>query len=275
MVVVEDADDPRLDPFRWRERRLARGDRGSDDSDRRETVGAGLFVAEGDLVVARAIAAGCEPVAVLCAPWAEENAAALVADRAPVYGADDAVRRNVTGLGVPLEIVGLFRRPSPGDPERLCAASSRVAVLEGVDNPTNVGAVVRSAAALGWDALLLDATSADPLSRRALRVSMGLGVMLPAARMPAGDRSDELLRRLGFRMVALTPSPDALPITDFVDDGGPLALMLGSERHGLSADAMDSADLRLRIPMRGGVDSLNVAAAAAIAMHVLGSVRPA
>ena len=264
IVEVTEPTDPRLDPFRWRERQLASGPQ------RREAVGAGMFIAEGDLVVERALATGHEPVALLCERAHAERLSRVVRDDVPVYVGDDALRKHVTGLGVPLSATGLFRRPAPAEPVDLLRTSRRIVVAEAVDNPTNLGAVVRSAVALGWDGLLLDSTSADPLARRALRVSMGTGLSLPHARAVAGEDITKLLAAHGFVTYALTPGADAVDISSVVRSDGPLALLLGSERSGLSKDVLAAATHRVRIPMHGGTDSLNVGAAAAVALHLLG-----
>lgn len=264
IVEIADATDPRLDPFRWSERQL------STRRQRRENVATGLFVAEGDLVVERALGARCVPVALLCAPEAADALGAAVDADVPVYVGSESLRKEVTGLGVPLRATGLFRRPAPLDADELVARSRRIVVAEAVDNPTNLGAVVRSAAALGWDALVLDATSADPLARRSLRVSMGSGLVLPFARLAPGESVGSLLARHGCTTVALSPTPDAVAISHVPAPTGTVALLLGSERAGLTADTIASASIVARIPMHQGVDSLNVAAAAAIALHALG-----
>lgn len=264
IVAVDRADDPRLDAFRWRERQLASA------AQRREKVGAGMFVAEGDLVVDRALSSGCTAVALLCDGQHAEVLLARVPDGTPVYVGDDALRREVTGLGVPLSATGLFVRPPVVSPGELLAASRNVVVMEAVDNPTNLGAVVRSAAALGWDGLLLDSTSADPLARRALRVSMGLGLSLPFARTDPGEDAAALLRTHGFDTWAMTPDRSAEDITGARVTAASNALLLGSERSGLSPGVLAASAHRVRIPMHGGTDSLNVGAAAAIALHLLG-----
>lgn len=264
IVEVTEPTDPRLDPFRWRERQLASGPQ------RREAVGAGMFVAEGDLVVDRALAAGREAVALLCDRMHAERLSRAVPAEVPVYLGDDSLRKQVTGLGVPLSATGLFRRPAPVEPAAMLRTSSRVVVAEAVDNPTNLGAVVRSAVALGWDGLLLDATSADPLARRALRVSMGTGLSLPHARTVAGEDIAGLLAAHGFVTYALTPGAGAVDISRAPRTDGPVALLLGSERSGLSLGILAAASHRVRIPMHAGTDSLNVGAAAAVALHVLG-----
>lgn len=265
IVTVDDPADTRLDAFRWRERQLA------NVSQRREKVGAGMFVAEGDLVVGRAIDAGHRTVALLCDDRHGVELAARVPDDVPVYVGAEPLRKEVTGLGVPLSATGLFRRPALLAPGEMLAVARSVVVMEAVDNPTNLGAIVRSAAALGWDGLLLDSTSADPLARRALRVSMGTGLSIPFARLDAGDDITSALRGHGFVTCALTPDRDAADISGVrIPDGASVAVLLGSERSGLTEDVLARATHRVRIPMHAGTDSLNVGAAAAIALQLLG-----
>ena len=265
IIRVEDASDPRLDAFRWRERQLA------SRPQRQEKVGAGMFVAEGDLVVSRAIESGAAAVALLCDARQADALAPRVGATVPVYVGDDAIRREVTGLGVPLTATGLFARPALVSPARLLSNARFVVVLEAIDNPTNVGAILRSAAALGWDGILLDATSADPLARRALRVSMGTALSIPFARAGQADEIASLVEHHGHHSYATTPDTSAVDISRVVPPaGGKVALMLGSERGGLSAGLLLAAGTRVRIPMHAGTDSLNVGAAAAIALHALG-----
>lgn len=264
LIEIDDPSDDRLDVFRWRERQLA------SKPQRAEKIGAGLFVAEGDLVVHRALATSHMPVALLCSPRQAETLSSSLPENVPVYIASSAVRQDVTGLGVPLEATGVFHRPALRDPHDLVAHSNHVVVLEAIDNPTNVGAIVRSAAALGWDAILLDATCADPLARRALRVSMGTALSLPFARTDATQSPFDIIS-LEHTVYALTPDPDAMDIRSFP---APLpnkrALALGSEREGLSNVALSQSAHQVRIPMHHDVDSLNVGVAAAIAMYELG-----
>jgi tRNA G18 (ribose-2'-O)-methylase SpoU len=264
ITVVESELDPRLDAFRWRDRQLA------SKLERLEQVGAGLFVAEGDLVVERALAAGCEPVALLC----DDTMGAYFAeqlDNATIYVGNEDLRREVTGLGVPLKAVGLFRRPALVDPAALISSSQRIVVAEALDNPTNLGAIIRSATALGWDALLLTEGSADPLARRALRVSMGTGLQLPFARHENSVELHTMLQENNCATVALTPHSAAQDInaTSFPPEQK-IALLLGSEREGLTTQVLTRAHHQLRIPMFHDTDSLNVAAAAAIALFALG-----
>ena len=266
ILRVDDPNDSHLDPFRWRDRQLA------SKSDRRETVGAGLFVAEGDLVVRRAMDAGCIPVALLCDDATGEALSHDIDSTVPVYIGDEDLRRDVTGLGVPLRATGLFRRPPLVDVHTLISGARRILVAEAVDNPTNLGAIVRSAAGLGWDALLLSEGSADPLARRALRVSMGTALTLPFARLDGTASLHDVLAEHSVATFALTPDSNATDISSVrIPLDSPIALLLGSERDGLQTESLEQADHMVRIPMHSGVDSLNVGVAAAIAMYALGS----
>ena len=231
-------------------------------------------MAEGDLVVERALDAGLVPRALLCdaeaAPAVAERAARLGAS---VLGATESLRRQVTALAVTLPVIGVFERPRPRGADDVATAARRLVALEAVDNPTNVGAVVRSAVALGWDALLVDRTSADPLARRSVRTSMGTVLTLPWAR--ALDLVELMAQRRadGVATVALTPREDAADLDDVAASlrrqPRPVALVLGAERSGLSDAMLDACEIRARIPMAAGVDSLNVAAAAAVAAYAL------
>lgn len=260
-ISIEAGDDPRLAPFRLNERGLA------NRADKRDDAGAGLFLAEGDLVVERALDAGCVPYLGL----ADGDRIPRVADRmidagADVYVGGDDLRRIVSGLGLPHPIIALFHRPPRPSATDLLASASRLVVVEGVDNPGNVGSIVRNAAALGWDALVLDHTSADPLARRALRVAMGTAFTLPHAR--TRSLTDDLRAIAGdVELYALTPDPGA-PDVRTVTPSGRRAVIVGSERSGLSDDVL-AVTRPVRIAMSGGVDSLNAAAALAIACYAL------
>jgi tRNA G18 (ribose-2'-O)-methylase SpoU len=259
-VVIDEADDPRLAEFRLNERGLA------SRADKRDDTGAGMFLAEGDLVVARALAAGCRPhLALADGERLPRVAHDLVDAGIDVYVGGDGVRRMVTRLGMPQPIVALFHRPPRPSVERLLAAAQRLVIVEGVDNPSNVGSIVRNAAALGWDGLLLDHTSADPLARRALRVAMGTAFALPHAR--TNQLVDELAALTDMTLYSLTPDPSADDIRT-VRPAGRRAVLIGSERAGLS-DQVLAMTHPVRIPMASDVDSLNAAAAAAIACYAL------
>jgi tRNA G18 (ribose-2'-O)-methylase SpoU len=161
------------------------------------------------------------------------------------------------------------RLPLP-DPQALLAGARRVVVLEKVNNHTNIGAIFRSAAALGTDAVLLAPDCADPLYRRAVRVSMGTVFAVPYAKLEPWPQALELLSAHGYRRMALTPAPDAVDLRELrLAAGEKVALFLGSEGDGLSPRVMAQCDLKVRIPMTAGVDSLNVAAAAAVACYAL------
>jgi tRNA G18 (ribose-2'-O)-methylase SpoU len=266
LIIIDDPLDPRIAAFHLRERGL------NTRANRREHVAAGLFVAEGDLVVERALRAGCIAVSA----FVDSNEPPPVTNQfgadVPIYGGTQEIRRVGMGLGVPLSIVALFHRPSPVDPGPV-SMGQRVLALEGVDNPVNVGAVVRSAAALGWHGLLLDRTSADPLARRALRVSMGTAFSLPFARAENLAATLSNARNGGALIVALTPAANSMPIHAILPaTDQPVILLIGSERTGLSAELIALSSVRADIPMAAGVDSLNAAAAAAIACYTF---RPA
>ncbi|MEO5974045.1 MAG: RNA methyltransferase [Ilumatobacteraceae bacterium] len=266
MIEIFTADDSRLDMFRWRERQL------TTIAQRKAGRNAGQFIAEGDLVVQRALDAKCVPDTVLCDPKRAESFDAQVAERGgQLYVASVDIRRDITGLGVPLDAIGLFHRPRSVNAGELTEVCRRLLVLDCIDNPSNVGAIVRTAVAFGWDGLLLDSTSADPLSRRALRVSMGTALKIPFARMDDIAATLADLRGRGVTIIGLTPATNALSVSEV--QILPLqrrALVLGSERSGLSAATLALCEMQVRIPMKSGVDSLNVAAAAAVACYALG-----
>jgi tRNA G18 (ribose-2'-O)-methylase SpoU len=254
ILEIADPDDARLDPFRLRERQLAPRH----------------FVAEGDLVVQRALDAGCRPVLGLADRDRTPPVVARLAQDVVVYTASAPVRGVVTGLGVALDVVALFERPAPDDPRAVIEASGRLLVVEEVDNPTNLGAMVRSAAALGWHGLLLDRTSADPLSRRALRTAMGTTFSLRWARVDTVPAALATLTEL--TTIGLTPDRSAVALDELViDPTRPVALVLGAERRGLTDEVLDMVQHRVRIPMAPGIDSLNVAAAAAVACYAIGA----
>jgi tRNA G18 (ribose-2'-O)-methylase SpoU len=214
-------------------------------------------------VIERALAAGCIPVAALVDADATPRLAATL--RCPVYSGGVEVRRVITGLGFPHPIVALFERPPRPSVADLATHASRLVVVEAVDNPANVGSIVRNAAAFGWDGLILDHTSADPLARRSLRVAMGTAFALPHARTPHLAR--ELAELADFEFYAMTPDAGAVDIGD-VPPTARIAVMIGSERAGLSDELLRIAT-PVRIPMASGVDSLNAAAATAVACYAL------
>ena len=267
VVRVDDAADPRLADFV-----------GLTDARLRRSIeqGAGLFVAEGERIIRRALDAGYRLRTVLVEErWLASIADVVEAlDGAAVLVADPAVLRAATGYQVHRGALATFHRRALPGPAQLLAGVDRVAVLEGMVDPTNVGAVFRAAAALGMDAVVLDPQCADPLYRRAVRVSMGATLVLPYARFERWPAGLALVREVGLTVLALTPATDAVAIDDLdPHQTRRCALLLGTEGEGLTARALAAADLRVRIPMSSGVDSLNVAAAAAVAFHSVG--RPA
>ncbi len=262
MIVIDDPDDPRVAPFRLNERGL------SNRRQRRDDGGDGLFMTEGDLVVERALDAGCTPVLALVDARRPPAVTARLADLVPVYAGGEQLRAAVTQLGMPYSIVALFERPARTTVAQLAASARRLVLAEAVDNPLNIGSIVRNALALGWEGLVLDSTSVDPLARRAMRVSMGHSLHLPHARTDDMPTTVGELVRDGWQVCALTPSADARPLDDVVALDR-VALLVGSERVGLTDGAMAAASQRVSIPMHGGVDSLNVAAASAVACWAL------
>ncbi len=268
IIEVTDAADERLNAFRWRERQL------NTIAQRKAALAEGMFIAEGDLVVRRALDAGCKPSVVLCDPKCAQSFVADITQQGGVtLSASADIRREVTGLGVPLDAIGVFYRPALLDSGSLIQNSTRLVILDCIDNPSNVGAIARSAVALGWDAMLLDTTSSDPLTRRALRVSMGTTFNLPYARISNISSTLSELSERGFAVVGMTlthPTRPVVPMTQVnIDNSQPRALVLGSERQGLSESAINSCTILTSIPMSPGIDSLNVASATAIACYAL------
>jgi tRNA G18 (ribose-2'-O)-methylase SpoU len=229
----------------------------------------GLFLAEGEKVVRRAVTAGFPVRSFLMAPrWLDGLSDVLATTQAPCYVVSEEMAEQVTGFHVHRgALASLERLPLPTVADVLAGART-VVVLEDVVDHTNVGAAFRSAAALGIDAVLLSPRCADPLYRRSVKVAMGAVFTVPYARLD--DWYDALVQvsAAGFTTVALTPADDAVDIERAVEGLGKVALVLGSEGHGLSERWERSADRRAAISMSNGVDSLNVAAATAVACFV-------
>jgi tRNA G18 (ribose-2'-O)-methylase SpoU len=262
--LVSDADDPRLADYS----RLT-------DMELRTSLESaqGLFIAEGTKVISRAVAAGYLVRSVLLAERRLGDLQALPEAGAPVYVVSDETAERLTGYRVHRGALAcLHRKPLP-ETAALAAAARRVIVLEDLVDHANVGAIFRCAAALGADAVFLSPRCADPLYRRAVKVSMGAVFAIPYARMTRWREGLRELRAAGFRLLALTPDRVAAPIGAAMA-GQRTALLLGTEGDGLSSRWLHEADQAVRIPMHpgalaAGVDSLNVVAAAAIACHVL------
>jgi len=261
VIHIDHPDDPRLAVFRQNDRGL------SNRPTRRDDDAPGMFIAEGDLVVERALDAGCRPLAALVDVDNVPPVAERVMD-APVFAAGTELRQRVARMGRVQPIVAVFERPPRPSADDVVAATDRVVAIEAVDNPANVGSIVRNAAALGWGGVVLDETSADPFARRALRVAMGTVFALPHARSSdlagtVGAMSDD-----GWTTVALTLADDAVDLDDVVPSTR-CAIVIGAERSGLSDAVAGACRVRARIPMNPGVDSLNAAAASAIACYRL------
>ena len=248
----------------------------------------GLFVAESPMVILRALEAGYEPGSLLLEEGLKEREEmrrifGILKERMgeepgageiPVFTASAALLRQLTGYPMTRGALSAMRRKSLPSPEELCRNARRIAVLEEVMNPTNTGAVFRSAAAMGMDAVLLTPGCSDPLYRRAARVSVGTVFQIPWTWLP-GDTAGTDLERLsamGFRTAAMALSDDSVALDDpRLGEEERLAVILGSEGPGLRQGTIDGSDYVVKIPMAHGVDSLNVAAASAVAFWVLGN----
>ena len=270
IIEIETFADPRLDIYaRLTENQLRAGHGLSDR----------LFIAESPNVILRALDAGCEPVSLLMERKHIHGAAAEVCARCgdvPLFTADLPVLKELTGFPLTRGVLCAMKRPALRSVEEVCAAARRIAVVEDVMNPTNLGAIFRSAAALGMDAVLLTPESTDPLYRRCVRVSMGTVFQVPWAYVsaeagewphPGLDR----LRAMGFLTAAMALRENALPVDDpRLTQAERLAVVLGTEGTGLADETIAACDRTVIIPMAHGVDSLNVAAASAVAFWVLG-----
>lgn len=239
----------------------------------------GIFIAESPKVIERALDSGCQPVSLLLEPKHITGEAREIIARCgsvPVYTAEFDVLKQLTGFPLTRGALCAMRRPPLPEVETICRNARRIAVLENVVNPTNVGAIFRSAAALGMDAVLLTPACSNPLYRRSIRVSMGTVFQIPwtyigrdATQWP-GDGMN-LLESFGFKTVAMALTDDSVSIDDpCLKSADKLAVILGTEGDGLSSDTIARCDYTVRIPMSHGVDSLNVAAASAVAFWQLG-----
>lgn len=264
MITVNRADDPRLDDYRnLKDVTLRR---------RLEPIG-GLYIAESAHVLRQALRVGHTPRSLLIAHDRLAEVADVLAQvdpAVPVLTADYGVLRDVTGFHVHRGVLAAMHRPKERTWESIAQEADRIVVIEDIVDHTNLGAVFRSAAALGWGGVLLTPRCADPLYRRSVRVSIGAVLQIPWARLSNWPADLVALRASGFTTVAMTPDPAAADMRTFHPNGR-IALLLGTEGGGLSQHAFDGSDVRLRITMAPGIDSLNLAAAAAIAMWALGS----
>jgi tRNA G18 (ribose-2'-O)-methylase SpoU len=232
----------------------------------------GIFTVEGWLSVEALLASPYAVRSVLVTLEQTTRATALVPDDVPTYGIPTDALVDVTGVNFHRGVLAVAERPKLPPVSGVVAAATRVLVLEGVNDHENIGSLFRNAAAFGVDAVVLDPTTSDPLYRRATRVSLGHVLRVPFARVDGGDWPLALddLRAAGLETWAMTPAADAEPLGDAVTTApGRVALLVGAEGPGLSAQALAAVDRRVRIPMAGVTDSVNVATAAAIALSAL------
>lgn len=266
IIEIHDFSDPALDVYaRLTENQLL--NRADPDN--------ALFVAESPLVIGRALDAGCKPVSFLMERQHTQGKGREILARCcqdiSVYTADESVLTQLTGFHLTRGMLCAMRRPKLQSVEDVCRDARRVVVLENVMNPTNIGAIFRSAAALGMDAVLLTTAGSDPLYRRASRVSMGNVFLIPWTYLPESGDWTQLLRDLGFRTVAMALRNDSVRLDDpRLAAEEKLAIVMGTEGDGLASSTIASCDYTVRIPMYHGVDSLNVAAASAVAFYKLG-----
>ena len=237
----------------------------------------GIFIAESPKVIERALEFGCEPISLLMEQKDFDTCGKNIiaqCKNTPVYTAKLEVLEQITGYKLARGMLCAMHRPAMPSAEEVCKNARRIAVLENVVNPTNVGAIFRSAAALFMDAVLLTPGCSDPLYRRASRVSMGTVFQVPWTYIPKGDwaeNSMETLKKLGFLTAAMALSDRSVSIADpALSQEEKLAIILGTEGDGLAASTIAACDYTVKIPMSHGVDSLNVAAASAVAFWQLG-----
>jgi tRNA G18 (ribose-2'-O)-methylase SpoU len=228
----------------------------------------GLYLAESALVLERALRAGHRPRSVLALGGAVDEARALVGDTALILTGPDELLAELTGYELHRGLIASMHRPALPDPAELVAGARRIVVLENVADPTNVGAIFRSVAAIGADAVLVTPRCSDPFYRRAIRVSMGTVLQVPWTRI--GDWDTARATLAGFHIAALALAEGAVPLREFAAAAPErVALVLGAEGEGLTPEAIAAADTIVTIPMAHGIDSLNVAATAAVAMYAL------
>ena len=238
----------------------------------------GIFIAESPRVIERALDAGCVPLSFLVEKKHMEQEARTLMERcleSPFYTAEFDVLTQITGYKLTRGMLCAMRRPKPLSVEEVCAGTHRIAILENVVNPTNVGAIFRSAAALNMDAVLLTPDCSDPLYRRSIRVSMGTVFQIPWTYFPEDaswpEEGMKLLKESGFKTVSMALRNDSVEINDPVLHAEErLAVILGTEGEGLASTTIADSDYTVKIPMSHGVDSLNVAAASAVAFWELG-----
>lgn len=239
----------------------------------------GIFIAESPKVIERALDSGCEPISILMEERHIEGEGQSVLERCgdiSVYTAEFDVLKELTGFPLTRGMLCAMRRPAPLSLQQVCENATRLAILEDVVNPTNVGAIFRSAAALGMDAVILTQACSDPLYRRAIRVSMGTVFQIPWTYVDKSvewpDEGMKFLHDMGFKTAAFALKDDSVGIDDpQLMSEEKIAVLLGTEGDGLATETIADCDYTVKIPMSHGVDSLNVAAASAVAFWQLGN----
>ncbi|AQX80373.1 RNA methyltransferase [Plantibacter sp. MCCC 1A11337] len=262
VIRITDLDDGRLDDYA----------RLTDVALRRVSEPAGgLYIAESTKVMERALRAGHRPRSVLLQEkWLDDVSPLLEDHDVPVFVGEPALLEQLTGFHLHRGALAAMHRPPLADPAELLADARRVVILEDIVDHTNVGAIFRSVAGLGADAVLITPRCADPLYRRSVRVSMGTVLQVPWTRLPEWDVASDVLRDAGFETAALALADDAVDLDTYARTAPErLAIVLGAEGDGLSASALAAADTIVTIPMLHGVDSLNVASASAVALWEL------
>lgn len=270
-VPIDDPTDERIAVFQGLRDHVLRQRRELPDGDM-----ASVFVAEGDVVVERALRAGYRLRSLLIDGKRTKPLPAVIDPDIDVYACAPAVLERITGYHLHRGVLACFHRRELPTPAEVLNEAMTVVVTENVTNPTNLGVVLRCAAALAVDAYLLDPTTSDPLYRRCGRVSMGEAYGMPYARLERFPDGLAPLQTHGFELVALTPDPDAEPLRDYRP--GPntrTALLLGAEGPGLTPATLEACHRRVRIPMSGEADSINVGSAAAVAFYALAESRRA
>lgn len=259
VIAVTDLADPRLVDFSHRTDVALKKSQGFEH---------GLYIAESALVLERALRAGHRPRSVLALGATVDEAVRMVGPDVPVFSGPPGLLEQLTGYLLHRGLIASMHRPALPPVERLLAAARRVVILENVADPTNVGAIFRSVAGIGADAVLVTSRCSDPFYRRAIRVSMGTVLQVPWTRIGPWDEAREQLA--GFHIAALALSPDAVSLREFAATvPARVALVLGAEGEGLTPEAIAASDSVVTIPMAHGIDSLNVAATAAVAMFAI------
>ena len=261
IIPIADLSDPRLADYSHRTDVALKKAQGTEH---------GLYIAESALVLERALRAGHRPRSVLALGASVQQAVDLVGDDVPVFHGPPQLLEELTGYLLHRGLIASMHRPALPAPGELLRDARRVVILENVADPTNVGAIFRSVAGIGADAVLVTPRCSDPFYRRAIRVSMGTVLQVPWTRLGDWDATRAALDEHGFHVAALALEPGAVSLREFAASAPDrVALVLGEEGYGLTREAIAAADTIVQIPMRHGIDSLNVAATAAVAMFAL------